>query len=65
MVWANDTDAGIAEQQVVGGDQRGEDADLGRNVQRLGTGKQERRRRKRQDDEDEDERENAAARRIA
>ena len=41
-------DAGIADQHVVGGDEQDHHAGLGRHVERLGAGKQERRKRQRE-----------------
>jgi hypothetical protein len=55
MVWANETMPVVAQQQgrrLAG--QHDEDADLGRDVQRLGAGKQERR--DREADQDRDQR---------
>ncbi|MND00291.1 hypothetical protein D3C83_188490 [compost metagenome] len=57
-------DAGIAEQQVEARGQHDEDADLGRDVQRLGTGEQERCCGKADQDDEQHDREPAAARQV-
>ena len=57
--------ARIAEKQVVGGDEQDHHAGLGRDVERLGAGKQERRQGQRGDDEDQQDLQRPAARRIA
>ncbi len=57
--------AGVAEQQVVGGDKGRENADLAGDVQRFRAGKQEGRGSQHRDDENEQGAEHAATRRIA
>ena len=57
--------AGVAEQQVVGGGQRDEDADLGCDVERLRAGEQERRERQRRHDDDQRDGQDRAARAVA
>ncbi len=58
-------DAGVAEQDVVGGDQQDHDAGLGRRVQRLRAREQERREQQREHDERDQDLQRPAAGRIA
>ena len=58
-------DAGVAEQEIIGGDEQDHHADLGGDIERLCAREQERRRDQREDDEDEENLQRAPARRIA
>ncbi len=58
-------DAGVAEEEVVGGDEDDEDADVGGRAERLAAGEQERRSGKPDQHQGEDRRQHARARRIA